>query len=63
MLEIFYRDLNLKAQKEVLKFYGYKTESEGNLEFTPLCILARDWEKDYKTAGDIFNKLRISRMD
>lgn len=61
MLEIYFRDLTPEAQQEVLKFYGYKKEADGNWEFAPLFVLARDWETDWKTVGKMFDKLRQIR--
>jgi hypothetical protein len=61
MIDIYYRDLTPDAQKKVLEFYGYKSEAEGNFEHVPLFILARPWEKDWQTAGEILDKLRQSR--
>ena len=61
MLEIYFRDLTPKAQEQVLNFYGYKSEADGNWDCIPLFILARPHEKDWETAGKIFDKLRQSR--
>ena len=61
MLEIYFKDLNPEAQQRVLKFYNYKKEADGNWEFAPLFVLARDWETDWKTVGKMFDKLRQIR--
>ena len=39
VLAIFFRDLNKKAQREILKFYNIKSELEDNLDVFPLFIL------------------------
>ena len=41
-LNIMLDDLNDEAQKEVLKFYGYETAEEGNLDVVPLFVLETD---------------------
>lgn len=41
-LEIMFEDLNQKAQKEVLAFYGYTDPAEGNLDVFPLFVLHKD---------------------
>jgi hypothetical protein len=61
MLDIYFRDLTPECQKRILDFYGYKKESDGNWEFQPIFILAREWEEDWETAGKVFDKLRQSR--
>lgn len=38
-LTIMFDDLNSKAQKEVLQFYGYEGPAEGNLDVVPLFVL------------------------
>jgi hypothetical protein len=38
-LTIMLDDLKSEAQKEVLKFYGYATAAEGNLDIVPLFVL------------------------
>lgn len=40
-LEIMFDDLNAKAQKKVLEFYGYVSPEEGNLDVVPLFILEK----------------------
>ena len=40
-LEIMFDDLNAKARKEVLEFYGYDSPKEGNLDVVPLFILEK----------------------
>ena len=40
-LEIMFDDLNIKARKEVLEFYGYDNPKEGNLDVVPLFILEK----------------------
>jgi hypothetical protein len=46
-LTIMFEDLNSEAQKEVLKFYGYDSPKEGNLDVVPLFILEKE-EDDRK---------------
>ena len=46
ILNIMLEDLNRETQKEVLKFYGYKTASEGNLDVMPLFVLETDDRKE-----------------
>jgi len=41
-LTIMFEDLNNKAQKEVLEFYGYDSAEEGNLDVVPLFILEEE---------------------
>jgi len=41
-LTIMFEDLNSKARKEVLRFYGYKGPSEGNLDVVPLFVLEKE---------------------
>jgi hypothetical protein len=41
-LTIMLDDLKDEAQKEVLKFYGYETAAEGNLDVVPLFVLETD---------------------
>ena len=43
-LSIMLEDLNSKAQREVLKFYGYDSPEEGNLDVVPLFILEKEEE-------------------
>ena len=38
-LTIMLADLNDKAQREVLTFYGYESAAEGNLDVVPLFVL------------------------
>jgi hypothetical protein len=47
ILEIMFDDLNAKARKKVLEFYGYDSAEDGNLNVVPLFILEKqeqDWE-------------------
>ena len=46
-LEIMFDDLDVKARKEVLEFYGYDSPEEGNLDVVPLFILEKQ-EQDRK---------------
>ena len=39
MLNIMLADLNGEAQREVLRFYGYESAAEGNLDVVPLFVL------------------------
>ncbi len=41
-LEIMFDDLNAKARKEVLEFYGYDSAEDGNLDVVPLFILEKE---------------------
>jgi len=41
-LNIFFSDLKEEAQKEVLKLYQMKNESEGNFDIAPLFVLANE---------------------
>ena len=41
-LSIMLEDLNSKAQKEVLRFYSYKSPSEGNLDVVPLFVSEKE---------------------
>lgn len=41
-LTIMLEDLNSKAQKEVLEFYGYDSPKAGNLDVVPLFILEKE---------------------
>ena len=43
---IMLEDLNSKTQKEVLKFYGYETALEGNLDVIPLFVLETEDRKE-----------------
>lgn len=45
-LNIMLEDLNSVTQKEVLKFYGYETAAEGNLDVMPLFVLETEDRKD-----------------
>ena len=45
MLEIFYNDLQPKAQKEVLDYYGINSPEEANLDAIPLFII--EWNEDF----------------
>lgn len=38
-MEIYFRDLNEVAQKEILEFYGMEDASEGGWDNFPLAIL------------------------
>jgi len=46
-LEIMFDDLNARARKEVLKFYGYDSPEEGNLDVAPLFVMEKE-EQDRK---------------
>ncbi len=46
-LTIMLDNLNREAQREVLRFYGYKTATEGNLDVVPLFMLETE-EPDRK---------------
>jgi hypothetical protein len=41
VLTIMLENLNSETQKEVLKFYGYETAAEGNLDIIPLFLLEK----------------------
>jgi len=41
-LEIMFDDLDAKARKEVLEFYGYDSAEDGNLDVVPLFILEKE---------------------
>lgn len=41
-LTIMFEDLNSKARKEVLEFYGYDGSEDGNLDIVPLFILEKE---------------------
>ena len=41
-LEITFDDLNSKAQREVLEFYGYNSPEDGNLDVVPLFVLEKE---------------------
>lgn len=43
-LEIMFDDLDGKAQKDVLEFYGYCSAEDGNLDVVPLFILEKEDE-------------------
>ena len=45
-LNIMLEDLNHETQKEVLKFYGYETATEGNLDIVPLFVLETEDRKE-----------------
>ena len=45
-LTIMLEDLNGKAQKEVLEFYGYDGPEEGNLDVVPLFVLEKEEESE-----------------
>ena len=45
-LNIMLEDLNGETQKEVLKFYGYETAAEGNLDVVPLFVLETEDRKE-----------------
>ena len=40
-LEIYFRDLNKETKEEILKFFDYEQESDGNFEFVPLFVLEK----------------------
>ena len=40
-LEIMFDDLDVKARKGVLEFYGYDSPEEGNFDMVPLFILEK----------------------
>ena len=44
-LTIILADLNDEMQREVLKFYGYESAVEGNLDIVPLFVLEIDGSK------------------
>jgi hypothetical protein len=44
-LTIMLDNLNNEMQKVVLKFYGYKTMAEGNLDIVPLFVLETEERK------------------
>ena len=41
-LEIKFDDLNVKARKMVLEFYGCDSAEDGNLDVVPLFILEKE---------------------
>ena len=41
-LTIMLEDLNSETRREVLKFYGYKTAAEGNLDVVPLFVMEKE---------------------
>ena len=41
-LTIMLADLKGRAQKEILKFYGYQSAKEGNLDVMPLFVLEKE---------------------
>lgn len=43
MLEIYFKDLTPEAQKDVLKFYSFKSELDGNWDVIPLFVLERGY--------------------
>ena len=45
-LNIMLEDLNSETQKEVLKFYGYESAAEGNLDVVPLSVLETEDRKE-----------------
>jgi hypothetical protein len=45
-LNIMPEELNIKTQKEALKFYGYNTATEGNLDIMPLFVLETEDRKE-----------------
>ena len=45
-LEIYFSDLIETAQNEVLRFYDYENEEDGNLEHSPLFVLHAEEESD-----------------
>ena len=45
-LNIMLEDLNSEIQKEVLKFYGYESAAEGNLDVVPLFVLETECRKE-----------------
>ena len=42
MIEVFLKDLKEGTQEDILNFYGYKNEGEGNLDVTPLFVLEKE---------------------
>ena len=44
-LTIMLADLNDETQREVLKFYGYESAVDGNLDVVPLFVLETDGSK------------------
>ena len=56
MLTIMLDDLNSEMQKEVLRFYGYETAAEGNLDIMPLFVLETEERKEWPDE-------RLRRMD
>jgi hypothetical protein len=45
-LNIMLENLNSETQKEVLKFYGYESAAEGNLDVVPLFVLETECRKE-----------------
>jgi hypothetical protein len=43
--EIYVRDLNKKAQRELLKFMGLRTAQEGNLDVFPIATVPKPESK------------------
>jgi len=46
-LEIMFDDLNARARKEVLEFYGYDGPEDGNLDVVPLFVLEKENKKEH----------------
>ncbi len=42
ILDIMLVDLNDETQREVLKFYGYESAAEGNLDVVPLFVMEKE---------------------
>lgn len=40
-LEIMFDDLDARARKKVLEFYGYDSPKDGNLDVVPLFVLEK----------------------
>ncbi len=45
-LDIYFYDLCIESQNEVLEFYGMTDASEGNFEISPLAILEVELDED-----------------
>jgi hypothetical protein len=45
-LDIYFHDLCIESQDEVLEFYGMTDASEGNFELSPLAILEVELDED-----------------
>ena len=55
-LTIMLDDLKSEVQEEILKFYGYETVAEGNLDIVPLFVLETEEQKERSDE-------RLQRMD